>query len=532
MKTEPAEPATYGKNVAATLLAAGKPEAPALLFGSEVITYRELRERVDRFAAALKARPSHPGKRVVVVMDNSPLLVAAYLGTIQAGMCAVPIPPSFSGDSLVGILHHFEAEVAVLGGRAATRLAPFVVKAGLEAWLESDLDVDGGQSVERVLAAADPAAGGPVAVDSDNDLAEILLTSGSTDAPKGVMITHRNIACNTADIIAYLGLDATDRAMVVLPFYYCFGLSVLHSHLLAGGAVALNNGFMFPERVLDDMEAKGCTNFSGVPSTYQVLTRNSHFLRRRFPELRMLCQAGGKLPNPNIQEIRHAFPDVRFFVMYGQTEATARLSYLPPEDLDSRPGSIGRGLPSTRLHVERADGARVRPGSDEVGEIVAEGDNIARGYWRDEAETARYFRGGRLHTGDIARVDDDGFLYIVDRERDFLKCMGHRVATQEIENVIAELSAVVEVAACGAPHELTGEAVHAFVIPTARDALTADAIRRHCLERLPNYKVPDRVHFVRAFPRTHNGKVRKAELRQWAARAAREAGSDRTGETA
>jgi len=517
--------------VAAGLLAPGDPEAPAILFGSEVVTYRELRERVDRFAAALASGSSEPGDRVVMVMENSPLLVAAYLGTIQAGRCAVPVPPTLAGEALERVLHHLEARVAVLAGRSASRLAPHGVRAGVETWLEADRDPNGGRAVEAVLAAADPAAGGPVAVEPDSALAEILLTSGSTDAPKGVMITHRNIECNTADIIAYLELEATDRAMVVLPFYYCFGLSVLHSHLQAGAAVVLNNSFMFPERVLDDMEAKGCTSFSGVPSTYQVLTRKSHFLGRRFPELRMLCQAGGKLPNPYIREIRDAFPHVRFFVMYGQTEATARLSYLPPEHLDEKLGSIGRGLPSTRLHVER-DGVRVRPGRDEVGEIVAEGDNVALGYWRDDEETARYFRGGRLHTGDTARVDAYGFIYVVDRERDFVKCMGHRIATQEIENVIAELPAVVEVAACGAPHELTGEAVHAFVVATAPDAITSDVIRRHCLDRLPTFKVPDRVHFVRTFPRTPNGKVRKAELRQWAARAARESASDRTGETA
>ena len=153
--------------------------------------------------------------------------------------------------------------------------------------------------------------------------------------------------------------------------------------------------------------------------------------------------------------------------MYGQTEATARLSYLPPERLADKLGSIGQGLPHTRLEVLKPDGAAVRPGSDEVGEIVARGGNITPGYWNDREETARYFRDGKLYTGDMARVDEDGFLFILERSRDFIKAMGNRVSPKEVEEVIAELPQVVETAVIGVPHEIWGEAIHAFVV-TAR----------------------------------------------------------------
>jgi acyl-CoA synthetase (AMP-forming)/AMP-acid ligase II len=189
------------------------------------------------------------------------------------------------------------------------------------------------------------------------------------------------------------------------------------------------------------------------------------------------------------------------------------LSYLPPEQLDGKLGSIGRGLPCTRLEVLKEDGAPVRPGSDEVGEIVAAGENITRGYWNDPEETARYFRGGKLYTGDMARVDEDGYIFIVERARDFIKSAGNRVSPKEIEEAIAELPAVVEVAVVGVPDELLGEAVRAFVVPTRPDALTADDVRAHCLKRLPNYKVPEQVRFLPALPKTSNGKVAKAELR-------------------
>ena len=225
----------------------------------------------------------------------------------------------------------------------------------------------------------------------------------------------------------------------------------------------LNNRFMFPEKVLDEMAEKKCTGFAGVPSTYQILLRRTHFAKRSFPALRWLQQAGGKLPNPFIQEIRRAFPQVRLFVMYGQTEATARLSYLPPELLDEKLGSIGKGLPGSRLEVLKDDGTPVRPGRDEVGEIVASGDNITLGYLNDAEETARFFRNGRLFTGDMARVDRDGFIFIVERARDFIKAMGNRVSPKEIEEVLSQMPEVVEAAVIGVPDEIWGEAIKAYL---------------------------------------------------------------------
>ncbi len=199
--------------------------------------------------------------------------------------------------------------------------------------------------------------------------------------------------------------------------------------------------------------------------------------------------------------------------MYGQTEATARLSYLPPERLSDKLGSIGRGLPSTRLEVLKADGSPVAPGSDEVGEIVATGDNIALGYWNDPEETARYFRDGRLHTGDMARVDPDGFIYIVERERDMIKSGGNRVSAKEVEEVIAEMPEVVEVAVVGSPHELLGEAINAFVVAKPGSPITAAAIAEHCRNRLPSFKTPEQVVFLPRMPHTSSGKISKPELR-------------------
>jgi acyl-CoA synthetase (AMP-forming)/AMP-acid ligase II len=327
------------------------------------------------------------------------------------------------------------------------------------------------------------------------------------------MVTHANIACNTADIVSYLGLSSSDRAMVVLPFYYCFGLSLLHTHLAAGAAVVLNNQFMYPEKVLQEMRDRACTGLAGVPSTYQILLRKSRFLQSEFPSLRWLQQAGGRLPDQHIRDIVDAFPKVRFYVMYGQTEATARLSYLPPERLRDKPGSIGAGLPSTQLDVVRPDGTPVARGTEEVGEIVGSGANIALGYWNDPEETAKYFRNGRLYTGDLARVDTEGFISIVERERDVIKCGGNRVSAKEIENIIAELAEVLEVAVVGAPHELLGEAIVAFVVTSSVSGKEGPSVLEHCRRRLPASKVPEAVVHLSELPLGGSGKIVKGHLK-------------------
>ena len=383
------------------------------------------------------------------------------------------------------------------------RLRPWAERLALKLLVESDTS---GVSDQSLCKPAEMAGG---------DLAALLFTSGSTGAPKGVMVTHRNIECNTRDIVEYMGLTSEDRAMVVLPFHYCFGLSLLHTLLMAGGTLVLNNNFkLYPETVLQDMLQKECTGLAGVPSTYQILLHKSRFRQTSFSKLRWFQQAGGKLPNPCIREMIEAFPGVKYYLMYGQTEATARLSYLPPERLADKLGSIGRGLPSTRLDVVKPDGTPVAPGSDEIGEIVASGDNITRGYWQDPDETARFFKNGKLHTGDLARVDSDGFIFIVERERDMIKSGGNRVSAKEVEDVVAELPEVVEVAVLGVPHELLGEAIKAFVVPAPKAEITPRNVEDHCRKRLPAFKTPEEVIFLKTMPHNGSGKVLKPQLRE------------------
>jgi len=507
------------QNIVQSLLSAGSETAPAIFYRDQTVTYAQLRQRVLALTAALRERGLRNGQKVVLVGENTPLYVVCYLAVMHAGLTVVPIPPGISDTALAAVVKQMEVPLALLTGKAVKRLLPVLTEAGCQSWLDRPEGGQGAPSsvlIDEASASADPSTGQVAAVQANTDLAQILLTSGSTGIPKGVMISHRNIACNTADIVSYMNLGPADRAMVVMPFSYCFALSVLHSHLSVGGSVVLNNHFMFAEKMLDEMLAQQCTGLAGVPATFQILLRKTRFAQRRFPALRWLAQAGGRLPDPYIRELRAAFPQVELFIMYGQTEATARLSYLPLERLKDKLGSIGRGLPSTQLSVLRSDGTAVTPGSDEIGEIVAQGDNVALGYYAAPDESAQYFRQGRLFTGDLARVDADGFIFVVARQRNFIKAMGHRVSSQEIENVIAELEQVVQVAVCGAPHSLHGETMAAFVVPTSADALAAEQVTAHCQRRLANFKVPEHISLVPSLPRTHSGKLDRAALRELA----------------
>jgi long-chain acyl-CoA synthetase len=489
-------------NAAEAILSKDAAAAPAVVYGNLTVSRGDLLAAVMACQEQLASSDAVFGDRVGLFSENSPFFVAAYLGIIRSGCCVVPFQTDCGEAAFERIARSTGMRLILVSRRFCSLVQPLAARLDIAVSVESD---EKPAESSYVVNAVD--------VDAGRDLAAIMFTSGSTGEPKGVAVTHRNITVNTQDILSYAGISADDRAMVVLPFSYCFGLSLLHTHLMAGGSVVLNNRFMFAEKVLDEMVDKRCTGLAGVPATYQILLRKTRFAARSFPALRWLQQAGGRLPSPMIDEIHRAFPAVRFYVMYGQTEATARLSYLPPERLDDKLGSIGRGLPHTRLEVLREDGEPVEPGTDEIGEITAVGENIASGYWRDPDETARFFRNGRLYTGDMARVDADGFIFIVERGRDFIKAMGHRVSPAEIEDVLAEIPEIVEAAVVGVPDDLCGEAVHAFVSVAPGARMTVDDVKSRCAARLPNYKVPRDVEFIKYMPKNASGKVDKAALR-------------------
>ena len=348
----------------------------------------------------------------------------------------------------------------------------------------------------------------------DARIAQIIFTSGSTGAPRGVQHTLRNVAASAQAIASYLELTAADRALLVLPLFYVYGKSVLSSHLLVGGSVVLDERFMYPRVVMASLASEGCTNFSGVPVNYESLRRQVDFSTIERGSLRFLTQAGGAMAPETIDWVRATFAPAKLFVMYGQAEATARLSYLPPERAVDKRGSVGRGIPGVKLEVVDELGRPVPSGV--VGELTARGEVVMPGYLDAPEETAKVLRDGRLFTGDLATHDDDGFVFIVGRSRAMLKLGGHRVAPGELERVLRLHPLVREAAVVGAKDALEGEVAVAFVVP-AGPGLDEPALLRHCRANLPASRVPRRVALVEALPRNTFGKVLLAELQRRAA---------------
>jgi long-chain acyl-CoA synthetase len=485
-----------------------------LLTPSGEHSYGEVREATDAVADFLIQSGSQKGDRILLLSDNSFFWLAGYLGTLLAGCVSVPLAPSVSDEDLKFIIGSCAIRLGFIHGKV-NRDQLLVVPSECKIVLEGAVKLPDGfrpeyVSFKDVLASPSPRNSYPD-IDEEKDLAAIMFTSGSTSKPRGVMVSHRNIISNTSSIVEYLELTSQDRIMVVLPFFYCFGTSLLHTHLRVGGSVVTDPRFMFPDKVLVRMQETRCTGFAGVPSHYQILLRKSSFKKMQFPALRYVQQAGGKLADSMIRELREAVPATKVFVMYGQTEATARLSYLPPALLDMKLGSIGKGIPGTRLRVVNENDSPALPG--QVGEIVAEGSNVALGYWDAEDEDSAAFRNGSLYTGDLATVDDDGFIFIVDRSKDILKCGGKRSPCREVEDALLEFGDLVEAAVIGVPDDLLGEAVKAFVVPRKKDGGLIERLQAFCLQRLPSHLIPKEIVVLDELPKGSGGKILKPALR-------------------
>lgn len=490
------------------------PDAVAVIEPSRTATYLELDRLANRVAHVLVASGVRRGDRVLVAGDNTVDSVGVYFGILRAGAVAVPLPSGPRNDRFgtaiadcrpaAGIVDAATARDA--GCRNALEAVPhvFVLSPRTLPPLPRPL-----RDLRQVL---EGAADTPPPVRAiDQDLAAIIYTSGSTGAPRGVMLTHRNLVSNARSIVEYLALTARDRVMCVLPFYYVYGLSLLHTHVAVGASIVLDNRFAYPGVVLTAMRERHVTGFAGVPSTFALLMTRPDFSSAELPELRYVTQAGGGMPPSRIVEWCTRVPGVPFYVMYGATEASARLTYLEPSVLMRKLGSIGRAIPNVQVRVIKDDGTEAAPG--EVGELVARGANISCGYWNDADETRARFGPVGYRTGDLGYADDEGFLFLVGRRHEMIKTGAHRVGPREIEDVLSRHPAVAEAAVLGMAHDILGEVPVAVVALVPGASADADALGSFCQGHLASHKVPAKFFFVPELPKTGVGKIDKVRLR-------------------
>jgi acyl-CoA synthetase (AMP-forming)/AMP-acid ligase II len=453
----------------------------------EVIAAVSVPKRIAGFAAGFSSAGLAPGDRILIGCNVTPASTLAYLGAMYAGLTVVPVNEralSMSGEAIFQIT----------GARAVWTNPGSQCK-----WANQFLHLEGSFDTAEACSVK------PAPLRED-DLAALMPTSGSTGRPRLVKVSHGNLTANTEAIIRSQHLEPDERAMLILPLSYCFGASVVHTHLYQGGGVVYDSRFMFPDKVLHAIAQYRCTTFAGVPTVYNILLHRSNIRSIPLPSLRRFLQAGGALAPKKIRQFREIVRQADFFVMYGQTEATSRISCLPPHRLSQKLGSVG--LPLDNVVVRIIDESGRDLSSGQIGEIWVRGKSICSGYFDEPEETAGKFRDGWLATGDMASRDEDGFLWISGRKSEFIKMRGIRVSYAEIEMRVAASPGVCECAAVAVEHAEAGEAVALYVVaePGAHDVIAS--IRRN----MPAEWICDSVSLVAELPKNFHGKLVRSRL--------------------
>jgi long-chain acyl-CoA synthetase len=515
--------------------AARYPDKIALIHGKVRVTYSEINTRADNLAQYLTSIGTQKGDRIALLMENCLEYVISYYGIMKAGAIAVPLNSDLKVDGLRYAINDLESNILVSSSKfekliSASNLHELgltylIVKGWRTASLEAKesprsltvIDFDSiicsSPSTSNLQPSSLLNSTSNLQPPTSFDLACIVYTSGSTGGPKGVMLTHRNIVDNTFSICQYLHLTQDDIQMVVLPFFYVMGKSLLNTHFAAGGTIVINNQFAFPAAVIKEMIIEKVTGFSGVPSTFAYLVHRSPLAanRDKLTSLRYVSQAGGHMSKAIKEELQRVLPThTEIVVMYGATEAAARLSFLEPSRFTDKMDSIGTAIPGVTLKVITENGQEAAVG--EIGELVASGSNIMQGYWKNPEATASVLKNGWYHTGDQAYMDEEGFFFLVGRKDDLLKVGGHRLNPQEIEDILMESGFFVEAVVLGIPDELLGNKLATLGV-ISREECDENQVLAYCANHLPKYKIPSDFKFVKNLPKKTSGKIdRKACL--------------------
>jgi long-chain acyl-CoA synthetase len=482
-------------------------EQVAIRHGNINLNYENLLKYTESYSNYLVDNGVLKGDCIIILLENSIEYIVALFGIFHAGATAIPLNPDTKAESVFATLEHSKARGIITRETVFRRISTKNIELPIITLFSTDYEKNINSFFNKTFISNNRS----LCHISEQDLALVLYTSGTTGSPKGVMLTHKNLLENTCSIVEYLKLTSQDSIVNVLPFFYSFGNSILLTHLAVQGRIIIENRFMYPNSVIQTMQTEKPSGFSGVPSTYYILLQKTDFLKQDWNFLRYISQAGGGMRCETIKSLAKALPATDIYIMYGQTEASARLSYLQPELLKSKTGSIGKGIPGVELKVvdEQGNNAPV----NEIGEIIARGNNIMLGYFEDPKKTSTALRDGWLYTRDMARRDEEGFIYIINRKSDFIKSAAYRISPFEIEETIATAEGVQDVAVIGVYDELLGEAI-AACITCSEKHFDIQKFRNNCLEKLPVYKVPKYFLFEPNIPMTASGKKRYNVLRE------------------
>jgi acyl-CoA ligase (AMP-forming) (exosortase A-associated) len=509
-----------------TTTARTAPQNTAIRHKGASLTFGELAERVANQAQALAAVGLKRQQRVAIYLPKQVETVLSFLAVAEAGGVFVPVNPVLKADQVAHILRDCNVQILVTShSRLAALGAVLADCPDLHTLIVTDAagalpEIPGLRILHwnDLAQPSRPVARPPLI---DTDMAAILYTSGSTGKPKGVVLSHRNIVAGAKSVAQYLDIAADDRILAVLPFSFDYGLNQLTAALLKGACCVLMD-YLLPRDVIGMVAKERITGLAAVPPLWVQLAQ-LEWPAEIDGHLRYMTNSGGKMPKSALAALRRAVPSVKFFLMYGLTEAF-RSTYLPPDQIDLRPDSIGKAIPNAEILVVREDGSPCAP--HEPGELVHRGSLVAMGYWNDPHKTAERFRPcpGQLRelpltemavwSGDTVSMDEDGYLYFVGRKDDMIKTSGYRVSPTEVEEVIYATGLVGEAAVVGIEHPALGQAIVAIVTASQHQTFDRDALLAACREKLPNFMVPAQIHVQDSLPRNPNGKIDRKQLAQ------------------
>lgn len=504
------------------------PDKEALVHGEERLTYREVANRVAALATGLQDAGLRRGDRIGIYTEPSVAQVLSIFAISKAGGVFVPINAQLFPEQLAHIANDCRMKGLITKPARLSSIAAilpqipsleFAVLAGKEEEPpQTSLSL---HRLEDLCQNTTPRDGPDQPI--SKDLAAILYTSGSTGKPKGVMLSHANVIAGSSIVSTYLEITSADRILAVLPFSFDAGMNQLMTAFHQGGTIVLIN-FVFARDIVQMLLKERITGLAGVPTLWSLLTQlNSTLQKQRLPDLRYITNTGGAMPQVVLGVLKKALPTTKIYLMYGLTEAF-RSTYLPPVEIDVRPTSMGKAIPDTEILVINDAGQLCKSG--EIGELVHRGPTVSMGYWGRPEDTQRALRPNPLlapelgdcervcYSGDLVKMDEEGFLYFVGRRDTMIKSSGFRISPTEVEEVLFQSGQLRQAAVIGIPDEALGQTIKAFVVPRDGQALDPERIIAYCAEKMPRYMVPRAVEILNDLPKTTSGKVDYPALRR------------------
>jgi amino acid adenylation domain-containing protein len=489
--------------------------------GGQRVTYGELDVRSNAVANHLAEAGVARGDRVMIFADNTVETVVAFWAVLKANAVVCIVNPLTKSDKLGYLLNDCRPTALITDRHLHSifsepaRNCPSL----LRVIVSGPADSAGLAGLPHAVCWDEAVAAGgstpPARRSIDVDLAAIIYTSGSTGEPKGVMLTHRNMITACTSVASYLAVGEDDVILNVLPLAFDYGMYQMIMAFRTGARLVLERSFAFPAQILGLIKEERVTGFPGVPTIFAALSELKSLKDHDFSSIRYVTNTAAALPLKHILMLQDLFSGARIYSMYGLTECK-RCTYLPPEDLERKPLSVGIAIPNTEMWIVDEDDRRVGP--DVVGQLVIRGATVMKGYWGKPEATARKLKPGPLpgeqvlYTGDYCRMDVEGYLYFVGRGDEIIKSRGEKVAPKEVENVLMDIPGVREAAVIGVPDELLGQAVKAFVVMEQGRMISEKQLQKECQKRLENFMVPKSIVVVPSLPMTDTGKLKKTAL--------------------